>query len=112
MLNSPHGDRDSKNELGYDLKDDLICFMRNDPQFYRKDYFPVINKFVEYIKDGKNVQSRAFESLVVKAYEQYQKKFPVEGLEPSLKKEMCEEICNEIHTSECEFIKQGLYDEK
>jgi len=27
---------EKKDMLGYDLKDDLICFMQNDPTFYRK----------------------------------------------------------------------------
>ena len=38
-----------KKQLGYDLKDDLVCFMQNDPQFYRKEYFPIMHKFKEYV---------------------------------------------------------------
>lgn len=97
--------------LEYDLKDDLKCFMQNDPTFYRKDYFPVMNKFKKYIKLGKIVHPRAFESLVTRAYEQYKQKFPVEGLESTLSKEMCEDLCESLHEEETNYIKDGKYDE-
>lgn len=100
-----------KKELGYDLKDDLICFMQNDPDFYRKSYFPVMHHFKEYIDAGKLVHSRAFESLVKKAYEQYNNKFKVEGLEPELENSMCEEVCAELHRIETDNVKNGHYDE-
>lgn len=111
MLELADGKSDTKKELGYDLKDDLICFMRNDPEFYRKQYFPILNKFESYVKDGRSVSPRAFESLVNKAYECYKNKFPVEGLDAKLDEEMCQEVCNEIHKSETEYIKDGKYDE-
>jgi len=101
---------EKKDMLGYDLKDDLICFMQNDPTFYRKEYYPVIHKFKEYTKSGKTVAPRAFEGLVKHAYECYQNKFPVEGLDPTLEADMCEDVCKEIHRIEEENIKKGLYD--
>jgi hypothetical protein len=101
-----------KKELGYDLKDDLICFMQNDPDFYRKQYFPVMHRFKEYVESGKLVKSRAFESLVKNAYEQYNNKFKVEGLEPDLEKDMCAEICADLHRIESDNIDNGHYDEK
>jgi hypothetical protein len=98
-------------QLGYDLKDDLMCFMHNDPTFYRKEYFPVIHKFKEYVEAGKMVNPRAFESLITRAYEQYQQKFPVEGLQPKLTKEMCEDLCKAMHEEETKHIEDGKYDE-
>jgi len=107
QLNEP-----SKKELGYDLCDDVMCFMNNEPSFYRKEYFPVMHKFKEYVKAGKEVQPRAFESLVKKAYESYKNRYTVEGLEETLDKEMLEKICNEIHRSEYDNIKNGHYDDR
>ena len=101
----------STNEkLGYDLKDDLIFFMNNDPEFYREDYFPTVIKFKKYIESGKSVQPRAFESMIKHAYECYQKKFPVEGLDPELNKEISKNICEYIHETETRNIKEGHYD--
>lgn len=102
----------SKKELGYDLCDDMMCFMNNESTFYRKDYFPVMHKLKEYIKAGKEVHPRAFEGLVKKAFETYKNKFPVEGLDQALDKEMLEKICNEIHRSEIQNIKDGHYDDR
>jgi hypothetical protein len=100
-----------KKQLGYDLKDDLVCFMQNDPQFYRKEYFPVMHKFKEYVESGKSVHPRAFEGLVKKAYESYQSTFKVEGLESTLEKDMCEGICNTLHEQETKNVEDGRYDE-
>lgn len=111
MLDFTPGKKDSKDSLGYDLKDDLICFMQNDPTFYRKEYYPIIHRLKEYTEAGKSVAPKVFEKIVRKAYETYKEKFPVEGLESSLEKDVCEEICNEIHRFETEQIKQGRYDD-
>ena len=101
----------NKKELGYDLCDDLMCFMNNEASFYRKDYFPVMNKLKEYVKAGKEVHPRAFEKLVKKAFECYKNRFPVEGIDEALDKEMLEKICNEVHRTEIENVKQGHYDD-
>ena len=101
-----------KRELGYDLCDDMMCFMNNEPSFYRKDYFPAMHKFKEYVKAGKSVHPRAFEGLVKKAFESYKNKFPVEGLDQALDKEMMEKICNEIHRLETDNVNNGHYDNR
>lgn len=111
MLDFKITKKDLKDSLGYDLKDDLICFMQNDPTFYRKNYFPVVYKLAEYTKEGKSVAPRVFEKMVYRAYESYKNRYPVEGLELNLEKDMCEQICNEIHKFETDNIKQGRYND-
>jgi hypothetical protein len=103
-------EKDKEKDLGYDLKDDVIFFMNNDPEFYRKRYFPTMLRFDKYCKEGKSINPRAFKSLVDEAYAIYQNKFPVEGLEHKLKQEMCEEICEAIHEQEVKNSKNGVYD--
>ena len=103
-------DEDKKKDLGYDLKDDLIFYMQNDPAFYRKEYFPTMLKYDKYCKEGKQVSARGFKKLVDYAYECYQNKFPVEGLERNLDEEMCEAICKAIHEQETKNCKNGFYD--
>lgn len=107
MLDAPEP---GKKELGYDLKDDLVFFMNNDPKFYREKYFPAMLKFKEYYKEGKQIQPRAFKNMVEFAYECYKNKFPVEGLEKQLESEMCEAICSHIHETEIKNIDEGHYD--
>lgn len=102
-------DNKNKKDLGYDLMDDLMFFMNNDPAFYRKKYFPAMLKFDKYCDQGKTIGPRGFEPLVKYAYECYQNKFPVEGLEPELDEEVCEKICNEIHKNETKNCEDGVY---
>ena len=99
-----------KKELGYDLMDDLMFFMNNDPDFYRKQYYPTMLKYNKYCKEGKRVSPRGFEKLVKEAYGIYKEKFPVEGLEKTLDNEVCEKICHHIHEQETKNCKNGMYD--
>ena len=99
-----------KKELGYDLMDDVMFFMNNDPDFYRKRYFPTMLKFDRYCKEGKKVNPKAFEKLVQEAYGIYREKFPVEGLEAKLETEICEKICRQIHEQETKNCEEGMYD--
>lgn len=103
---------EKKNTLGYDLKDDLSIFMNNDPEFYRKRYFPTILKFKKYCDEGKTVQPIAFKKLVTDAYDIYKVKFPVEGLANSLDEETCMEICKNIVETETKNIKDGEYKDR
>lgn len=99
--------------LDYDLREDLLCFMQNDPHFYRNDYFPLMHKFKAALQSGKAIKHSAFESLCKKAYEQYKGKFKhVKGLEEDLGKDVCEDLCKEIHRMESEHIKDGHYDDE
>lgn len=106
LLNSEH----KKAELGYDLRDDLVFFMHNDPDFYRQQYFPKMLKFDKHCKRGKKVLPQAFASLVKEAYNVYKNKFPVEGLEKELEEEMCNEICEYILEQETQNSENGFYD--
>ena len=33
-------------KLNFDIVDDAVVFMRNDPQFYRKKYYPTVSKWL------------------------------------------------------------------
>jgi len=99
-----------ENELGYDLKDDLTFFMNNDPEFYRKSYFPTMLKFKKYCKEGKKIQPKAFRKLVNDAYDIYKSKFQVEGLMDELEEETCESICEYILEIETKNVEEGQYD--
>ena len=102
---------EGKKDLGYDLMDDLMFFMNNDPDFYRKRYNPTMLKFDNYCKQGKTVSPIAFEGLCKEAYEVYRNKFQqVEGLEKSLDKEICEKMCRSIHEQETKNCDEGMYD--
>lgn len=41
---------DIDDKLNYDVAQDLYVYMRNDPMFYRKAYFPVVAKLADKYK--------------------------------------------------------------
>lgn len=87
----------------FDLQDDLIFFMRNDPQFYRKDFHPFQQKFARHCDANRGVSAKAFESIVKRAFECYKDLFPVEGLEDTLSKQDLQTICEKLQSEETNF---------
>ena len=96
----------------FDIKDDLMFFMNNQPEFYRKHYYPSMCKFKSMHEAGKKLSPAAFRPMVEKAYKMYTSEFPLESLDDTINKETCEEICTKVHSTELENIKQGHYDGK
>jgi hypothetical protein len=92
----------------FDLNDDLIFFMRNDPQFYRGEYHPFLQKFKRHCEAGRGVRPAAFAPIVQKAFEHYKNTFPVEGMEQQLSRPALEEICDKLQGEETNFY----HDEK
>jgi|TARA_B110000240_G_scaffold126906_1_gene141231 hypothetical protein len=45
-------DQKDNEELGFDLIDDASVWMRNDAQFYRKEFFPTMSKVADKHREG------------------------------------------------------------
>lgn len=90
------------NREEFDLNDDLIFFINNDPEFYRKDYYPFIRKFKNHCARDKEVSPSAFVPIVKKAFGHYQNTFPVQGLESKLAADDLQQICEKLHGQEME----------
>lgn len=99
-------------KIDFDLHDDLMVFMNNDPTFYRTKYFPFLEKFKKYCNAGKNVEPRAFKTIVAKAYEDYRKKFQVEELSDTLSDRDLEEICEKLQAKEVEQFRKDQEEQK
>lgn len=56
----------------YDVASDLLIFMRNDPMFYRKNFFPAIES---YKSNKKN--TAAIKNVVETGLNEYCKKFNI-----------------------------------
>jgi hypothetical protein len=104
-------DQDKK-ELDFDLADDLIFFMRNDPSFYRTSYFPLVSKFTNRCSKDSTPGPVFFKDIVTDAYKQYKEKFQVEALEEELSIDMLKEICTKIHKEEFEDFKKEQENKK
>jgi hypothetical protein len=60
-------------DVDFDLPDDLLQYMRNDPVFYRKSFFPA----VENCKSSKSIDTGIIEKMIKKGLDKYCKKYNI-----------------------------------
>lgn len=94
------GSQPLKPEVDFDLHDDLMFFMNNDPEFYRQDYFPFLDKFTHHCNAGRVVSPKAFSPMVIKAYKLYKNKFPIKELEEDLSDADVKDICEKLQSQQ------------
>jgi hypothetical protein len=98
-------------KLPFDIVDDLHVFMRNDPMFYRKQYFPVMNRISELTKNKKKINpDKEFTPMIDSAVNAYCKKFDV-ARDPSdvFSEEDRRALVSKIYSEEIESIRRGDY---
>ena len=95
----------------YDVPTDLIVFMRDDPQFYRKSYYPTMcGCQSSYNKGDKDQSMKLLMPMIDQAIGQYTKKYdlPYEAndlLPMEERKELASAICE----MEVDGFKEGEY---
>jgi hypothetical protein len=109
MNKKPDDHSGADDEYSFDLAEDLIYFMHNNDDFYRKRFFPVLNLCKKQFDQGQSFSHRVFRPIVTKAYSMYKDEFPLRELRDDLEKEMVEEICKKIHESEMTNMREGAY---
>jgi len=98
-----------KREINYDIPDDLMHFMHNDDEVYRRHLYPCIAKCLECVKSKKPTNSNTFKPAVEKSYKVYAEKFPIRELPRVLDEKMTERICNKLHDEFKEHMSDGKY---
>ena len=98
-------------KLPFDLADDVVVFMRNDPVFYRKHYFPAISNLADRFRDKKEINDTSIiGSMVDKGMNTYCKKYKL-GRKPAdiFTADDRHTLINKITSEELEEIKKGSY---
>jgi len=98
-----------KRELNYDLAEDLMHFMHNDDDVYRRHLYPVLANCLDNIKHKKDTNKKLFKPAVESSYKAYIKKFPIRELPDSLNEKMTEKICDKLHEEFKEHVSDGKY---
>jgi len=101
-----------KNEQGkyeFDLGEDLVFFMHNNDDFYRRHFFPVLKTCKAQFESGGKFSHRVFKPIINKAYEAYKKEFPIRELEESLEDDFKEQVARNIYDTELKNLEDGLY---
>ena len=101
----------NNDELGFDLVDDTSVWMRNDPQFYRKEYFPVISRIADMHRAGKKVDHRKHMGpMIEKGINQYCSNYDL-GRSPEdvFSQQDRDALIDKLFGEEMEEIKKGNY---
>jgi hypothetical protein len=98
-----------KDELNFDLPEDLSYFMHHHDQVYREHVYPVIAKCLHSIKQKKDIKPSVFEEPVKKAYSLYLKEYPIRHLPDDLDEDTLKKICEFLHSDFKKHVADGLY---
>lgn len=98
-------------EPNFDLIDDTSFFMRNDPEFYRKEYFPAMASMADMHEKGKAIDAKkSLSKLVDHGCTSYCKKYNLaKNPEELFTQEKRDAIIDKLFGEEMEQIKQGEY---
>jgi hypothetical protein len=98
-----------KRELDYDLAEDLIHFMHNDDDLYRRHLYPSIMNCADRINLKQTTRPSLFADAIKECYKQYVKKFPIRELPDDIEEKICNDACDKLHEEICKDIKDGKY---
>ena len=103
-----------QDEIPFDVVDDLAIFMRNDPMFYRKTFFPAMADASDKIERGQSVDPVIFIKPVVdKAVKSYCSTFIRDRRSDDVFTEKDKKACvDKISAEEMPNIKKGMYKDK
>lgn len=83
-------------EIDYDLTEDLVFFMNNDDDTYRRHVYPSITKCLNNIKHKKDIAPSIFQDAVKESYKNYIEKFPIRELPESIDDKQLREVCEKM----------------
>ena len=98
-------------KFNYDLGKDLYVFMKNEPNFYRKELFPVLANMSEKCKNNQEINfAEEVKPCIEKAKVEYVKKYDLPK-EPShlFTDQDIDAIIEQLADDELEIIKKGGY---
>ncbi|MAV94221.1 MAG: hypothetical protein CMA31_00865 [Euryarchaeota archaeon] len=100
-----------KQDLGFNIAQDLHIHMKNDPMFYRKQYYPTLAKLQDTLKRGEPIDVRKeLLPMVTKAKDHYCAKYNLpKRPEDLMQDEDVNALIEKIYGEEMELIRKGDY---
>ena len=100
-----------QSKLNFDVVDDVCVFVRNDPMFYRKSFFPTMSKIADMHRAGKEINMQeCMSGMVESAVNAYCKKFDLARMPDEIfTQDDRDRIINKLFSEEMEQIKRGEY---
>lgn len=98
-----------KSTIDFDLVEDLMFFMNNDDDTYRRHVYPAVADCIECIENNRSTKPSMFKDAVTKSYQNYIKKYPVRDLPDNLEGELFEETCKKFYEEVCTQHSNGKH---
>ena len=98
-----------KRSINFDLAEDLIHFMNQDDDVYRRHTYPAIANCLDKMSKKSKPNTKMFEPAVKESYKIYTRKYPIRDLPDEIDSKMCEQVCNKIHEEVLKHISDGKY---
>lgn len=105
-------DQKVDDELSFNVVEDLSIYMRNNPMFYRKYYYPSVLKLKEHFEKQKQISpNNLFLPVIEKAVDKYCREFNL-GKRPNnlLNDQEKKDLIQKIYEEEMANIKEGKYE--
>lgn len=97
-------------ELPYNVVEDLVIYMRNEPNFYRKHLYPAMIDVQEAVKNGGKYNKKSLLPVIERAINEYLKKYEIKKLpEELLNNSEKMECVNKLLRDEVENFRKGMY---
>lgn len=100
---------DGTREPNFDVADDLVFFMNNDDDTYRRHTYPSIAKCIKFKESKRQTAPVMFEKAVQESYKNYIKKFPIRELPDELDEKTCKAACDKLHEEFSQHHNDGKY---
>ena len=100
-------DFDTRDGVNYDLPRDVLVYMRNHPDFYRREYFPTMAIISDSLVSQKDIDPTAkIKPMVEKGCSMYSQEF---GVGDIFTNEDFDSIVSMIMDEEGELLQKGDY---
>jgi len=98
-------------DLPFNVVEDTIVFMRNDPHFYRRHYYPTMCKMGDQVRAGSKINpTTILGPMIEMGCNKYNKKYNLgRSSEEIFNDDSRKELMQRIYSEELEAIKKGEY---
>lgn len=101
---------DDGTELDFDLAEDLVFYLNNDDDAYRRDLLPAVHSFIDKHKAGDDIKYTIFKSAVSKGYKRYIDHYPMRELPRDIDTKIWKLACKKLYDEVSKDMKDGSYD--
>lgn len=98
-----------KGGINFDLVEDLVFFMHNNDDAYRRHVYPSIAKCVEHSKSKKDINPAMFKNAALESYNRYVTEFPMRELPNSLDNATLKQVCVKMKEDFNTHFNDGKY---